>query len=65
MTVTSAPDRRTGTMDIQESGLPDATGWHTLSADEPLEMLRTSRVASRALKPRNAFIVTGRTSSSP
>jgi len=42
VTVTSASDGRTGTMDIQESGLPDATGWHTLSADEALEMLRTS-----------------------
>ena len=42
MTVTSAPDERTGTIDIEESGSQHAVGWHTLSVDEALEMLRTS-----------------------
>jgi Ca2+-transporting ATPase len=42
VTVTSTPDERTKTIDIQESGSQHAVGWHTLSVDEALESLRTS-----------------------
>ncbi len=42
MTVTSAPDERPRTIDIQESESQHAVGWHTLSVDEALGSLRTS-----------------------
>jgi len=42
VTVISAPDARTATMDFQESRSEHAVGWHTLSVDEALDMLRTS-----------------------
>ena len=53
MTVTSASDGRTGTIDIRESRLQDARAWHTLSVDEALEMLHTS--ASGLASPEAAL----------
>ena len=42
VTVTSAPDEPTRVINIQEPGSQHTVGWHTLSVNETLEMLRTS-----------------------